>query len=405
MISEKIKHISPSKTLEIGEKIKLLKSQNHKIFALNSGEPEYDTATHIKESAIKAIKEGFTKYTDVSGIQQLKLAIIDNIWKQQGIKYSLAEVIVSNGAKHVLFNLFMSTLNQGEEVVLVKPYWNSYADMINILGGKIKFFETSIKDDFQLDTKKLSLIISKKTKWLVLNYPNNPTGKTLSNDELQSLIEIMYKHIHINLVLDEVYNKIILDDKSGFKNILNLDVSLKNRIFLVNSVSKSYAMTGWRIGYGVGPSYIVNSMKIIQSHSTSNPSSIGQMAALEALKVDTDFMQDSINSWKRKLSIVKDTLDNIGEIKYHFPAGGFYIFPDFSNFIGYKTPNNRVIKDDFDLALFLLEFWKIAVVPGSIFGAPNHLRISFTIGFDQIKDAMENLRNAMFQLRQSKKKN
>ncbi|MBF8246434.1 MAG: pyridoxal phosphate-dependent aminotransferase [Rickettsia sp.] len=397
ILSHKMQNISPSKTLEISAKINYLKEQNQKIFALNSGEPEFDTADHVKQAAINAINSGFTKYTEVSGIKELKLAVLDRLFAQKSLKYSQDEVIISNGAKHVLFNLFMTTLNPGDEVVIIKPYWNSYTEIINILGGKIVFLDTYLAENFQPNFNKLSKLITKKTKWILLNYPNNPTGKILSEKSLEALVKFMQFHEEINLVLDEVYDEITLGGKK-VKNVLELFPDLKNRVFIVNAVSKSHSMTGWRIGYGIGSAHIIKAMSILQSHSTSNPSSISQIAALEAVKSSQD--RSKIIMWQNKFDILKQNFDSIEGLKYSKPDGGFYVFPDISYFIGLKDHNGNLIKNDLDLTLYLLEFANIAVIPGSVFGAPNHLRISFTIDLDQLKLAMSSFKNAMLKLKQ-----
>jgi aspartate aminotransferase len=385
--------IKPSPTLAVNTKANELKLAGIDIISLGAGEPDFDTPDNIKEAAIQAIKEGFTKYTAVEGIRELKVAIRDKFLKENNLKYELDELIVSNGGKQVMYNAFMATLNEGDEVIIPSPYWVSYPDMCLLAGGEPKFIECEVQTNFKLTPEQLEKAITPRTKWLIINSPSNPTGAAYTIEELAELAKVLLKYPHIYIMSDDIYEHIVYDDFK-FTNIVQVEPSLQSRTLIVNGVSKSYSMTGWRIGYGAGPKELIKNMTIIQSQSTSNPCSISQKAAVEALSGTQDFIEPNKIGFKRKRDLVISMLTEIEGISCNIPEGGFYIFPSCKQIFGKTMPNGEKINSDVDFSKFLLEDANVAVVPGSAFGLGGYFRISYATSEQQLADACTRIRKS-----------
>ncbi len=397
-LSRKVAAIKPSPTLSIAAKAAALNAVGENIISLSTGEPDFDTPETVKEAAQKATKDGKTKYTPVSGIQPLKDAIIDKFRRDNGLLYERDQIIVSNGAKHVIFNALFAMLNPGEEVVIPSPFWTSYPDMVRLCDGVPVFVDCSIEDGFKLKPEALNNAITPKTKCVMLNFPNNPTGVAYTAAELKEILNVLRLQPHVYIISDDIYENIVFDDFE-FRSLGQVEPRLYDRIVTVNGVSKSHAMTGWRIGYCGGPRDLVRAMDILQSHSTSNPSSIGQYAALEALTGDYDAWKSANQRlFQERRDIVVSKFRKLPAVRFVIPQGAFYLFLECSALMGSKTKDQRVISNGDVLCEYLLEKAGVAVVPGSAFGAPNCFRLSYAInkerlinGCDAIIQAIEKL--------------
>ena len=392
IISESLKRIKPSPTIAVSQKARELRAAGKDVIGLGAGEPDFDTPNNIKNAAIKAIRSGDTKYTAVDGTPALKNAIIKKFKKENNLKYSAEEITVGTGGKQVLYNAFMATLNKGDEVIIPAPFWVSYPDMVLLSGGKPKIIKCSEDDNFKLTPKKLKKAISKKTKWLILNSPSNPTGVSYTKAEIKKLSRVLIKNKNIHILSDDIYEHIIYD-KSKFFTIAQIP-SLKKRTLTMNGVSKSYAMTGWRIGYAGGPKEIITAIRKVQSQSTSNPSSVSQAAAVEALNGTQKFIKTRSKEFKKRRDFVVKKLNKIKGINCLKPNGAFYVFPSCKGLLGKKTK----IKTDSEFVEKLLDKANVAVVQGSAFGLAGHFRISYatsmkklTVALDRIKSFCESL--------------
>ncbi|MCX8030276.1 MAG: pyridoxal phosphate-dependent aminotransferase [Thermodesulfovibrionales bacterium] len=396
MISTRSKNIKPSPTLSMDAKAKEMASKGIDIVNFGVGEPDFDTPEFIKDAAIKALKEGFTKYTPVGGIIELKDAIIQKFEIDNNLKYSRENILVSCGAKHSLYNIAQALYNPGDEVLIPSPYWVSYPDQVLLNDAKPVFIETSEKDNFLLDPDELKSKISNKTKALILNSPSNPTGLTYDRKTLEAIAEIVIRH-NIYVISDEIYEKLVYDGVEHV-SIASLGEEIKKKTIIVNGLSKSYSMTGWRIGYAAGDKEVIQVMTNIQSQSTSNPNSVAQKAAVAALTGPQDFIKKMIEEFdKRRINLVK-RLNSIEGVSCLTPTGAFYAFPNISKLYGRKTPDGKVINSSLEMAIYLLEFGKVALVHGGAFGSDNHIRISYATsmeninkGLDRIKEAIHNL--------------
>ncbi|XP_025418993.1 LOW QUALITY PROTEIN: uncharacterized protein LOC112689478 [Sipha flava] len=348
--------IKPSPTIAITDAANKLKGEGKKICVLAAGEPDFDTPDHIKNAAVQAINEGKTKYTAVDGTRELKEAIIKKLERDNELKYEPNQICVGSGAKQVLFNLFMATINPGDEVIIPAPYWVSYIDMSKI---------------------------TKKTKWLVINSPNNPTGAVYTHNELRDISKVLLEHSHVNIVTDDIYEHIIYDEK--FFTIAQVEPKLYDRVFIVNGVSKAYAMTGWRIGYVAGKNDIVKAISTLQSQSTSNPNSIAQAAATEALNGDHGFLKERTETFKNRRDFMVEKLSSAPGLSVSVPQGAFYLFVSCEGILGKKTKNGKVINNDLDFTEYLLEDYLVAVVPGVAFGMENFIRISYAASHEQLE--------------------
>ena len=373
--------------MAVTSKAREMRAAGKDIIGLGAGEPDFDTPDNIKEAAIEAIKKGDTKYTAVDGTPALKKAVQNKFSRENGLSYDLDQITVGTGGKQVLYNAFMATINKGDEVIIPAPYWVSYPDIILLAGGKPKIVKCEEQDNFKLTPKKLDKAISKKTKWIILNSPSNPTGSAYTKKEIEGLSKILLKYKKVYILSDDIYEHIIYD-KFNFFTIAEIK-ALKDRTLTMNGVSKSYSMTGWRIGYAAGPKEIIKAMAKIQSQSTSNPTSISQAAAVEALNGTQDFIQERSNSFKERRDFVVNSLNEMNGISCLKPEGAFYVFPSCKKLLGKKTK----IKTDKDFVEKLLEKSEVAVVQGSAFGLEGYFRISYATSMENLKKAMERIKS------------
>ena len=387
IVSNSLKRIKPSPTMAVTSKAREMRAAGRDVIGLGAGEPDFDTPDNIKEAAIEAIKRGDTKYTAVDGTIDLKKAIQAKFSRENGLSYELDQITVGTGGKQVLYNAFMATVNKGDEVIIPAPYWVSYPDIILLAGGKPKIVKCDEKDNFKLTPKKLEKAISKKTKWIILNSPSNPTGSAYTKKEIEELSKILLKYKKIYILSDDIYEHITYDNFNFF-TIAQIK-TLKDRTLTMNGVSKSYSMTGWRIGYAAGPKEIIKAIAKIQSQSTSNPTSISQAAAVEALNGTQDFIQERANSFRERRDFVVNSLNNMNGISCLKPEGAFYVFPSCKKLLGKKTK----LKTDKDFVEKLLEKSEVAVVQGSAFGLDGYFRISYATSMENLKKAMERIKS------------
>jgi len=386
-----IHNIKPSITLSLANKARELKARGVDVIDLSLGEPDFDTFDNIKLAAIEAINSGKTKYTDVRGIQKLREAIRDVYIKRS--EFSVDNILVSCGAKQAIYNALMVTLNKGDEVIIPSPYWVSYPDMVRIAQGEPVVLNCNGDNDFKITPEQLDNAITEKTKWIFLNSPSNPTGMKYTKDEFKGLVKVIEKHKHVYVLSDDIYEELTYDDEAY--SLIDFAETIKERLLVINGVSKTYAMTGWRIGYALGPTEVIKAMGIMQSQSTSNPCSISQYAALEALTGPQEYMKNSVLNFKKKRDLTYDLITNISGIDCKKPRGAFYVFPSCSNFVGKKTKAGLLINNDRDFCEYLLEEARVMVVPGSAFGADGHFRISYATSEDIIKESAERIGSAL----------
>ncbi len=387
IISDSLKRIKPSPTIAVTQKARELRAAGKDVIGLGAGEPDFDTPNNIKRAAIKAIRGGDTKYTAVDGTPALKNAIIKKFKKENNLKYSSNEITVGTGGKQVIYNAFIATLNKGDEVIIPAPFWVSYPDMVLLAGGKPKIVKCSEADNFKLTPDKLRKAITKKTKWIIFNSPSNPTGVSYTKTEINKLSKVLIKNKKIHILSDDIYEHIIYD-KAKYFTIAQIS-NLKNRTLTMNGVSKSYAMTGWRIGYAGGPKKIIKAIRKVQSQSTSNPSSISQAAAVEALNGTQKFIKTRSKEFKKRRDFVVSSLNKIKGINCLTPNGAFYVFPSCKKLLGKKTK----LKTDTVFVEKLLEKSNVAVVQGSAFGLSGHFRISYATSMQKLKIAMERIKS------------
>ncbi|CAC9572449.1 Aspartate aminotransferase (EC 2.6.1.1) [uncultured Gammaproteobacteria bacterium] len=384
-LSSRVQKVKPSATLAVTAKANELKDQGIQIVPMGSGEPDFDTPINIQQAGINAIKSGQTRYTAVDGTPALKNAIISKFKRENALDYTTAEVMVSSGGKQVFYNLCQGVLDAGDEVIIPSPYWVSYPDMVILADATPVIVETGLEQDFKITPKQLENSITEKTKLFVINSPSNPTGAVYSKAELQALATVLKKYPQILIITDDIYEHIRWDD-DNFINIVMVDNDLKERTIILNGVSKAYAMTGWRIGYGAGPETIIKAMKKIQGQSTSNPCSIAQAAALEALNGDQSIINTMVSAFEERHDFIVDALNAIDGIQCPKSQGAFYSFPRVEGLI-----KRLGLKDDVELSTYCLEKLNIALVPGSAFGAPGYVRFSFATSMDNIKQAVKRL--------------
>ena len=391
-LSKRVQAIKPSPTLAIDAKAKALQQQGVDVISFGTGEPDFDTPNNIKEAAIKAINAGFTKYCAVPGTPEIKNAVINKLKKDNGLDYTQDEIIVSCGAKHSIYNLFMAIFNDGDEVIIPAPYWVSYPDMAILAGAVPVIINTDDKNNFKIDPDEVKKAITPKTKAIVLNSPSNPTGVTYSCDELKEIVKVCVEN-KILIISDEIYEHLVYDNFK-FCSTASVLPEAKACTIVVNGVSKTYAMTGWRIGYAAGPKDIISAMTKIQSQSTSNPTSISIKAAVEALNGPQGEVEKMRVEFEKRRDYILERLNKMEGVSCIKPNGAFYVFPNFSKIIG-KTLGGKVIKNDMYLADYLLEKAKIAVVPGSAFGAEGCIRLSYATSIKLIEEGMNRLEEAL----------
>ncbi|OIP92419.1 MAG: aspartate aminotransferase [Syntrophaceae bacterium CG2_30_49_12] len=394
-LSSRISGIKPSPTLAITMKANALRAEGRDVIGFGAGEPDFDTPLHIKMAAIKAIEGGFTKYTPVGGTDELKDAIIRKLQKDNRLNYSRSEIVVSCGAKHTLYNLAQVLFEEGDEVIIPSPYWVSYPDIVVLAGAQPVVVETKETDGFKLQPEQLEGAINKRTKAVILNSPSNPTGAAYSRTELEILAEVIGRK-GIFVISDDIYEKIIYDD-FPFCNIASISEEMKKMTVVVNGVSKAYAMTGWRIGYAAGPSEVISAVTMIQSQSTSNPSSISQKAAVEALVGDQDVVTEMVEEFRKRRNCIVEKLGAIPGITCMNPAGAFYVFPNVSLLFG-RSWRGKTISNSSDLTEYLLEEANVAVVPGGEFGCDHHIRLSYATSMKNIEEGLQRIRDAVVKL-------
>lgn len=394
-LSLRVQAIKESPTLAITAKAGKYKAEGRDIIGLAAGEPDFDTPQHIKDAAKLAIDNGFTKYTPVAGIPSLKKAIVNKFKTQNGFDYAMNEVIVGVGGKQTIFNLCLAVLNKGDEVIVPAPYWVSYADIALVAEATPVIIECGIEQGFKLLPAQLEAAITPKTKLFMINSPSNPTGAVYSLDELQALGEVLLKHPHVLVATDDMYEHVNLTGNQ-FHNILNATPALKSRCIVLNGVSKAYSMTGWRIGYAAGPAYIIKAMEILQSQSTSNPTSISQVAAQAALEGSQDCITPMVTAFKERHQYVVNRFNTMPGLSCLMAGGAFYAFPDARSAIASLYQAGKIkAKTDMALAEYLLEEFGVAVVPGSAFGAEGYFRISFATSMDNLKNALDRIERAL----------
>ncbi len=394
-LSSRVQAIKPSPTLAVTARAAKLKAEGKDIIGLGAGEPDFDTPQHIKDAAIAAINKGFTKYTAVGGTPSLKQAVIAKFKRDNGLDYTAKQILVSCGGKQSFFNLALAFINPGDEVIIPAPYWVSYPDIVIIAEGKPVIVQAGIEQGFRMTAAQLAAAITPKTKMVVINSPSNPSGAVYSLDELKALGEVLRKHPNILIATDDMYEHIALTD-AKFVNILNACPDLYPRTMVLNGVSKSYSMTGWRIGYAAGPENIITAMENVQSQSTSNPTSISQVAAEAALNGDQSCITPMLEAFRERHIYVVDALNKIPGVQCIMAGGAFYAFPDVRPAIA-KLHQKGALKAATDVALseYLLEQAGVAVVPGSAFGSEGYIRLSFATSLANLQDAISRMAKAL----------
>ena len=392
-LSHRVKALKPSPTLQMDAKAKALKAEGVDIINLSAGEPDFDTPLHIKEAAKKAIDKGYTRYTAVGGIVELKEAIIDRLKQDYALDYSLTEVMVSTGGKQALYNVAQAILNPADEVIIFAPYWVSYPPIVELAGARPIVIETVSDDNFSIDMNRLRSAINDRTKAIIINSPSNPTGAIYSEATIKQVAEIAIEH-NLYIITDDIYDLIRFDGKGPY-NAPSLVNEAKRLSIVVNGVSKTYAMTGWRIGYMAGPEDVVKACTKIQSQSTSNPNSIAQYAALEALRGTDEFIYKMREEFKIRCNTFVNGLLEIGGIKCPMPQGAFYCFPDMSSLFGKKAPDGKTIDGSLSLSEYLLEKAQVASIPGIAFGNDNCIRFSFATSLSVLKEGLTRIEKAI----------
>ena len=391
-LSKLAKNLKPSATLAITAKAKDLKSKGIDIIGFGAGEPDFDTPNNIKSAAKDSIDSGFTKYTAASGIIELKEAIRERISIDYGLSYENKEILVGSGAKHVLYNLFNVLIDEGDEVLIPAPYWVSYPEQVKISGGSPIILHTNQEDGFKITKKQIESRCNENTKILVLNYPSNPTGSTYNYDELSQIAEIC-KEKNLIVISDEIYDKIIYSNEKHI-SFPQLSEDAKNRTILVNGVSKTYSMTGWRIGYAAGNSEVISAMNNLSGQSTSNPTSISQKAAIEAFSGNQGKVVEMLGEFEVRKEYISSFLNEIEGVECFVPKGAFYVFPDISYYFG-KSFKGKEIRNSIEFTDFLLDHAKVAVVPGIEFGSDKHIRISYATSMNDIKEGTKRIKESL----------
>ena len=397
ILSDRLGLIKASPTVSLAARVRAERAKGRKIIGLVAGEPDFDTPDNIKEAACRAIQAGDTKYTPVDGSVALKEAIKAKFARENGLSYQNDEIIVSVGGKHVIFNAFIATLNPGDEVIIPAPYWVSYPEMVTLCGGTSVVAHCDPKLGFKLSPAELERCITTKTKWLVLNSPSNPSGAAYTQAELLALSLVLERHPHVYILVDDIYEHLTYDG-FVFRTLAQLAPSLKSRILTVNGVSKTYCMTGWRIGYAGGPREIVRAMAAVQSHSTTNPSSISQAAAVEALNGPQDFLQGNLAAFARRRNMVVHALNAIDGIECAMPQGAFYVYPSCAGLIGKTAPDGTSIRSDEDFVSFLLAEASVGLLFGAAFGMSPYFRVSYAASDDALVAACSQIAAACAKL-------
>ncbi len=392
-IADRLGRINPSPTLALTARVLEMKAAGADVISLGAGEPDFDTPDNIKEVAIRAIRDGDTKYTRVDGTPALKEAIARKFRRDNGLEYTTAQITVGCGGKHVLYNALTATLNPGDEVIIPKPYWVSYPDMVLLAGGEPVYVDAGIETGFKMSPPALEDAITPRTRWLILNSPSNPSGAAYRRGELEALTEVLMRHPHVLVMTDDMYELLVYDDFE-FTTPAQVEPELFRRTLTVNGVSKAYAMTGWRIGYGGGPEELIKAMAKVQSQCTSNPSSISQAAAAEALNGPQDFIAERNAVFRERRDLVVAMLNGTEGLECTTPDGAFYVYPSCHGLIGRRSPAGKVIDSDLDVASYFLDAEGVAVVHGEAFGLSPYFRISYATSTELLEEACKRIQRA-----------
>ena len=396
-ITDRLNRIKPSPSSMAAQRVRELRAAGRDVIGLTTGEPDFDTPDHIKQAAVRAMNAGKTKYTDVGGTPELKAAIRTKFSRENALTYEANEIIVCNGAKQAIFNALMCTVEGGDEVIVPAPYWVSYPDVVRVAGGNPVFVPCPSQNGFRLLPDQLEKAITPRTRWLILNSPSNPSGAAYTRAEMKSLADVLMRHPHVCVMADDIYEHLLYDGRE-FATPAQVEPALKERTLTINGVSKTYAMTGWRIGYAGGPAALIKNMVKLQSQSTSGPSSISQAAAAEALSGPQDFVATSRAVFQSRLDKVVKWLNEVPGVRCHKPQGAFYVFASCAGAIGKRTPAGKVIQSDADFAMHLLESRDIAVVQGEAYGMSPFFRISFAASDAHLQEGCRRIRLACEEL-------
>ncbi|WP_434730600.1 pyridoxal phosphate-dependent aminotransferase [Rhizobium binae] len=396
--ASRIASVGVSKILQIGAKAAAMKRDGLPVIILGAGEPDFDTPDNVKDAAKRAIDAGETKYTALDGTPALKKAIVEKFRRENGVDYTTEEVTVATGAKQILFNAFMASIDPGDEVIIPTPYWTSYSDIVEICGGVSVLIPCDARAGFRLQAEQLEKAITPKTRWVLLNSPSNPSGAAYSAEDYRPLLDVLLRHPHVWLMVDDMYEHIVYDD-FAFVTPVAIEPRLKERTLTINGVSKAYAMTGWRIGYAGGPKALIKAMAVIQSQATSCPSSVSQAASVEALTGPQDFLKGRRDSFRQRRDLVVSGLNAIDGLECRTPEGAFYTFSGCAGVLGKTTPKGKMLEADQDFTDYLLEEAHVAVVPGSAFGLSPYFRISYATSEAELVEALDRIERACAALR------
>jgi aspartate aminotransferase len=394
-LAARIAKIKPSETLAITAKTNSLRAEGRDVIGFGAGEPDFDTPVNIKNAAIEAIESGFTKYTPVGGTDELKDAIVAKLKRDNSLEYKRSQIVISCGAKHTLYNLAQALFDEGDEVIIPAPYWVSYPDIVVLAGGRPVIVNTKEKEGFKMKPDQLKAAITKRTRAVIINSPSNPTGAAYSPEELKAIAAVLMNK-DILVISDDIYEKIFYA-KFPFANIASVEEKMKSRTIIVNGVSKTYAMTGWRIGYAAGPEEIVAAINKIQSQNTSNPTSISQKAALEALSGDQSGVDKMVSEFHKRRNFIVDALNQIPGVKCFSPEGAFYVFPNVADIYG-RSYQGKKITNSAELIDYLLDEANVAAVPGAAFGSDDHIRLSYATSLANIEEGIKRIKNAVAKL-------
>jgi aspartate aminotransferase len=397
-LADALKRVKPSATIAMAQKARDLNAQGKKVISLSAGEPDFDTPDNIKMAAIKAIADGKTKYTAVSGITELRQAIVAKFKRENGLDYKWQQAIVCTGGKQVLFNAFLATLNPGDEVLIPAPYWVSYPEMVALCGGTPTFVSAGPETNYKLTAEALDKAITPKTKWFVFNSPSNPTGAAYTRDELKALTDVLVRHPHVWILTDDMYEHLVYGDFT-FTTPAQVEPRLYERTLTMNGVSKAYAMTGWRIGYAAGPEPLIKAMDLVQGQQTSGANSIAQWAAVEALNGTQHYIPERRKAFEQRRDLVVSMLNQASGLSCPTPEGAFYVYPSLEGVIGKKAPSGKIIATDEDFAMELVESEGVAVVHGTAFGLGPAFRLSYAESTETLTIACEKIQKFCAELR------
>jgi aspartate aminotransferase len=393
VVASRLSRIKPSPTIAVTQKARDLKAAGRDVIGLGAGEPDFDTPDNIKEAAIAAIRRGETKYTAVDGTPEMKAAVATKFKRDSGLDYGLDQITVGTGGKQVLYNAFMASLDPGDEVIIPAPYWVSYPDMVRLAEGEPVIVPCVQNNHFKLQAEDLEAAITAKTKWIMLNSPSNPTGAGYSHAEMQALTDVLKRHPHVWVMTDDIYEHLVYDGFE-FATPAQVEPELYDRTLTVNGVSKAYCMTGWRIGFAGGPAELIKAMSKVQSQSTSNPSSVSQAAAVEALTGPSEYIAEHNVAFKARRDLVVDAINTCEGLHCHRPEGAFYVYPSCAGTLGKKTPDGKTIESDGDFVTYLLDAEGVAAVQGEAFGLSPYFRISYATSTEVLEEACKRIKRA-----------